>query len=469
MLGRVAALGVGAGTGTGGLPAAVLDAVAELYGDTVTVWLDGTAAGVRCGASGHSAALTAALRSWPGRPTTAVVADRRSPGLSWLAGHGVGQCAVVPVGVPGRELGMLMVTRPPDTEPFTVEVLAVLAGLARVCAGVLVRSRMLEDALAALEDAQVRLAQPAPIADALIVCDPGLRILSWNPGAEQVYGYPAGEALDCDLYALLATTAAGPHGRPVPGDVRARLLAALAGTGRWNGELCQRRGDGTAVTVASAVSTLRDGSGVVVGLVVVDRDISEQRRERHNARHDPLTGLPNRRVLTERLGQALARARRGHGVLAVLFLDLDGFKPVNDTFGHAAGDVVLAAVGRRLSATVRDSDLVARLGGDEFVVVLENAGDHDTVAQVVARLRDAVAEPVPLGAPGAVVTVTASVGVATAGRGPDATGRVVTDPRTLLDAADQAMYAAKHDPGRAGVGYAPPMRLTRTGPKPPGT
>jgi len=364
-----------------------------------------------------------------------------------------------------------MVTRPADTEPFTDGEVAVLAGLAGVCAAVLVRFRMLQDALAALEDAQVRLAQPAPVTDALIVCDPGLRVLSWNPGAEQVYGYPAGEALDCDLYALLATAPAGPSGRPVPGDARAGLLAAVAATGRWSGELCQRRGDGIPVTVASAVSTLSDGSGAVVGLVVVDRDISEQRRERHDARHDPLTGLPNRRVLAERLGQALARARRGHGMLAVLFLDLDGFKPVNDTYGHAAGDVVLAAVAGRLCAAVRDSDLVARLGGDEFVVVLENAGDTDMVAAVVRRLRDAVAEPIGLGtaAPDVAVAVTAAVGVATASGGPDTTGRVVADPQVLLDAADQAMYAAKHDHSSGGVGYAPAMRLTHTGPKAPGT
>jgi len=158
-------------------------------------------------------------------------------------------------------------------------------------------------------------------------------------------------------------------------------------------------------------------------------------------------------------------------VLAVLFMDLDGFKPVNDSHGHAAGDLVLAAVAHRLSVAVRDSDLVVRHGGDEFVVVLENAGDPDTIAGVVRRLREAVAvtAAVDAVAAGAVVAVTAAVGVVTAQchRLAGAPGQPVVDPQVLLDAADQAMYATKHDRTGAGVGYAPILRLRPAGPRAP--
>ncbi len=448
MFAQVAGVGLTTGTGIGGLLDLVLDAVTQVYGDAATVWLDGRT-GAAVTATGHPPTLAQALRRWPGRPAEALVASAAVPEFAWLAGHGVGECVVVPIAGQARQSGLLLVTRAPGADPFTPAEVAVLTGLAAVCATVLIRTRMLEDSLAALEDAQNGLAQPVQIADALIVCDPTMRIISWNPGAEQIYGYPSAEALDCELYALLATTMLDPAGQPLPDDARVHLREALDATGRWRGDLRQRRADGTEVTVSSSVSVLADGSGVPMGLVAVNRDISDQHRERHNARHDALTGLPNRRVLAERLGEAVARCRRSRTTLAVLFLDLDGFKPVNDTHGHTAGDIVLTTVAHRLAATVRETDLVARLGGDEFVVVLEDVGGPDMVTQVVRRIRAAIAEPVPLG--DTAVAVTATVGVAVT-----PTAAAPLDSQALLDAADQAMYTAKHTGTGVGYALAPP-------------
>ncbi|GAB3468105.1 EAL domain-containing protein [Kineococcus endophyticus] len=181
--------------------------------------------------------------------------------------------------------------------------------------------------------------------------------------------------------------------------------------------------------------------------LAADRDEARRAREdlEHASTHDALTGLPNRVLLFDRLDQALSSARRrGRGV-AVLFVDLDRFKAVNDTFGHAAGDRVLAAVAARMRAELRDGDTLARLSGDEFVVVCDDLpatddeGRQRDVDAVQARLRRALAPPVRLG--DVDVVVSASTGVAHSGPGSTA--------EELLSEADAAMYRAKHPAGQA--------------------
>jgi diguanylate cyclase (GGDEF)-like protein len=192
---------------------------------------------------------------------------------------------------------------------------------------------------------------------------------------------------------------------------------------------------------------------------------SPLRRALYRALHDPLTGLANRGLLMDQLGQALTRARRrsGTGGVAVLFLDLDRFKVVNDSLGHAVGDDLLIEVARRLERVMRSADTVARLGGDEFVVLVEDVGGVDKVLALARRLRQAVSAPIPVGA-GQRVVVTASVGVALSGphdTGADAADAdaanadaadadaapVAATPSSLLWDADVAMYRAK-DAGR---------------------
>jgi diguanylate cyclase (GGDEF)-like protein/PAS domain S-box-containing protein len=152
----------------------------------------------------------------------------------------------------------------------------------------------------------------------------------------------------------------------------------------------------------------------------------------HKATHDELTGLPNRSLLEDRLALAVTRRQRDLDHLSVLFLDLDGFKEINDTLGHAAGDEVLRVIAGRLRAAVRPEDTVARLGGDEFVVLLDGL-DHAAASETAATIEDALGEPIVVG--GHTVAVVASVGVATA--------EAEDTARELVARADAAMYRRK--------------------------
>jgi diguanylate cyclase (GGDEF)-like protein len=178
-----------------------------------------------------------------------------------------------------------------------------------------------------------------------------------------------------------------------------------------------------------------------------DRDQARtaQRELEHRSLHDQLTGLPNRGLLYDRIEHALLSARRCESTIALMFIDLDRFKNVNDTFGHGAGDKVLIEITRRLSATLRSGDTLGRLAGDEFILLCENLPGnasqlHATLTLITARLRTALAQPVRID--GLDVLVSASIGVTTARDAPDAD--------TLLHDADTAMYAAK-DAGRSRV------------------
>ena len=157
----------------------------------------------------------------------------------------------------------------------------------------------------------------------------------------------------------------------------------------------------------------------------------------HQALHDPLTGLPNRSLLLDRLGHALARSSRSAQNVTVMLIDLDGFKDVNDTLGHAAGDELLRTVSRRLTDTLRETDSVARLGGDEFVVVAETATDELNAKMIAGRILESLRAPIDVG--GQSVTVTGSLGMVLANASLDHT----LDAGTLLRKADIAMYRAK--------------------------
>ncbi len=195
--------------------------------------------------------------------------------------------------------------------------------------------------------------------------------------------------------------------------------------------------DGEVRVVHRQAEVVRDESGEPIRVVGTVHDITERKalevQLQHQAMHDPLTGLPNRALFTDRLRQALARAKRREGEVAVLFMDLDNFKVVNDSLGHKAGDRLLVAAGRRIRTLLRPEDTVARLGGDEFILLLEDT-DAQGAVQVAERVLERLREPFPLG--GRRVVVTASVGVTTGG----ANGKYAAD---LLRDADLAMYRAK--------------------------
>ena len=200
---------------------------------------------------------------------------------------------------------------------------------------------------------------------------------------------------------------------------------------------CRRR-DGGRVPVAVTLSALHDGAGAINGYLAIVCDITERQRLAdqlsHLAYHDGLTGLPNRTRLEDQLQQAIHQARRSGAPLALLFIDLDRFKPINDAHGHAVGDQVLCEVARRLQLGLRSSDTAARLGGDEFVVLLSTLAQADDCLLVADKLLRALAEPMRVG--GHDLQVGASIGVAHY----PASGQ---DAAALLRSADAAMYQAK--------------------------
>lgn len=272
----------------------------------------------------------------------------------------------------------------------------------------------------ALRESEARLgAIVRTTADGIILGDRTGVVEFLNPAAERLFGLRSDEAAARGLDGLL------------PG-----LLADLAvrsGRGRWEG--IGRRRDGTGVPVDLAWSDARVGDRELLTLSV--RDVGDRKRLEarlaHQATHDGLTGLPGRELLVDRLAMALARTREWRGV-AVLFLDLDRFKLVNDGLGHMAGDALLVAVAERLRGALRPSDTIARLGGDEFVVIVEGVRDHHEVSGVAERIMDAVRPPFAL--EGAEIFVTASIGVSIA-LDPAA------DPQVLIRDADAALYHAK--------------------------
>ncbi|KQP11993.1 hypothetical protein ASF43_23925 [Pseudorhodoferax sp. Leaf267] len=220
----------------------------------------------------------------------------------------------------------------------------------------------------------------------------------------------------------------------------------------WRDVICNRANEGALYWVDAAIVPLKDAAGEVVRYIAVCVDITEQRRHEdalhYQATHDGLTDLPNRVLLLDRVGQAIAQARREQHEVVLFFIDLDKFKQINDSLGHSAGDKVLCEMARRLVALARGGDTVARLGGDEFVVACAGLGRADVQA-MGARISQALNAPVKLG--GEHHTLGGSVGVAVYPEHGQ-------DTETLLKRADIAMYQAK---GRGGSGvcfFSPEMQ-----------
>jgi diguanylate cyclase (GGDEF)-like protein/PAS domain S-box-containing protein len=221
---------------------------------------------------------------------------------------------------------------------------------------------------------------------------------------------------------------------------------------------------GDTVWVHLAVSLAHDEQDRPAYFVAQIQDITAaraaQERLEHRALHDPLTGLPNRDLLMDRLSHALARSARGGTSTVVMFCDLDHFKTVNDTYGHEAGDLLLMAVADRLRETTRPGDTVARLGGDEFVVVAEGVRDVDSARALGDRVRRSLGQPVQLGTH--IVRPCASLGVAVA--------TAEDDARSVLREADAAMYRAKAlgrgrlEVGSPGGRAEPPLAVVRQHP-----
>ncbi len=238
----------------------------------------------------------------------------------------------------------------------------------------------------------------------------------------------------------------------------ADVLTAARSTGAGIGELWLRRAEGVPVPVEVRAGEL-EGDALLSGVVLNVRDITSRKvledELRHQARHDALTGLPNRALLEERLRQAVARARRAHERVGVLLLDLDEFKGVNDSLGHAAGDALLTVVAQRLVGAVRASDTVARLGGDEFAVLLTEPGELQDVTGLADRLLAALTPPVRL--QGRDVYPHASLGIALSEPLQAEPADDHEQAVALLRGADIAMYTAKTQGKGGREVFAPQM------------
>ena len=239
--------------------------------------------------------------------------------------------------------------------------------------------------------------------------------------------------------------------------------AATRGDGshnRWQGEIATRSPDGLAHTLAVTVQVVRDADGGVHHWATIARDITDERRVQaelaRQATHDALTGLPNRVLLLRRTAEALERCRTMRATVAVLFIDLDKLKHVNDTIGHAVGDQLIVALSKRIAAATRPSDLVARISGDEFVVLCEGVLDEHVALDVAERIRTSITGPLVL--QGVEIEAGASVGVAVSTPDLLAAESSADAAVTLLRSADTAMYKAKQrGRGRSEV-YTEEMR-----------
>jgi len=272
--------------------------------------------------------------------------------------------------------------------------------------------------------------------DAYICLDQTGTVTAWNRQAEDTFGWPRAEALGRKLDELIV-----PEEHRVGEGLAGFLSTRIAGAVDQRLELPALRRDGSQLTVEVRIRALEvNGRNMYSAFL---HDISARKREQaqreYESRHDQLTGLLNRRALQEALPLAQARAQRSGKTVGMLFIDLDGFKAVNDSQGHEAGDILLGVIAERLRSGVRKTDSVFRLAGDEFTVLLEDMADtFDDAHTVAEKLIDSIAEPVEL--PGRAVRVRASIGIALdAGN----TGRPARSPEELLKEADHYMYQAK--------------------------
>ncbi|MEX1323052.1 MAG: diguanylate cyclase [Synechococcaceae cyanobacterium] len=309
------------------------------------------------------------------------------------------------------------------------------SGLAAVSARAVVNSHLtMRAALAVSEAAARERALASTVFEAsrlgIVVSDPQGRILMVNEAFSRLSGYRPVEVLGRHTNLLRS----GRH----DDSFYAELWATLLSRGHWQGDLWNRIRSGELRRHHLSISTVRGADHQPLYFVGMLEDITEryaaEKAVRHQARHDLLTGLGNRALLMEQLERDLALARRHHWGVALLFLDLDGFKLINDRYGHALGDQVLQLMARRLQAVLRETDLLCRHGGDEFVVLVPHAGGDEELRQIATKLIRASEQP--FSELDLDLALSASVGIA---RFPDN----ARNARELLVAADRAMYAAK--------------------------
>ena len=271
--------------------------------------------------------------------------------------------------------------------------------------------------------------------DGMIVTDAHKTILRVNHAFSQISGYAPHEVIGKTPRVLRSDR----H----PPDFYDAIGATIQATGMWHGELWSQRKNGEVYPEQITITAVKDGTGQVTHHVAVLRDITERKRLEQEVNQlaffDALTQLPNRRLFGDRLGQALKRAQRTSSSVALMFVDLDKFKPINDTYGHEAGDFMLQTVAKRLKGCLRASDTAARVGGDEFLVLLPDIPSGPAALAVAEKICAALAGPCTT-PEGIELCISASIGIAIY---PEHAGT----EHELMRLGDRAMYEAKNAGG----------------------
>jgi diguanylate cyclase (GGDEF)-like protein/PAS domain S-box-containing protein len=266
--------------------------------------------------------------------------------------------------------------------------------------------------------------------EGIMVSDATGIILSVNPAFTEITGYSAAESIGQSLLLLKSNH----HNQ----EFYATFWHNLRTKGRWEGEIWNRRKNGENFLEWQSTTLIRGSNNEPVRYVSVFNDITEFWRKdgriRHLAFHDSLTDLPNRSLLMERINQLIVMAERDERNIAIMFLDLDGFKTVNDNLGHDIGDALLVIVAKKLQRQVRQVDTVARLGGDEFVILLDNPASKEDLEHIATHIIETINEPMDLG--GNTVSVGVTIGIAEHASGNHSSVQLVKN-------ADIAMYIAK--------------------------
>lgn len=333
--------------------------------------------------------------------------------------------------------------RNPDgsTRPVETQSSLVVWGARQVLQAIV---RDISDRVAMEQERKIASEALASIAEGVIIADADRRVTTANAAHTKLTGYPV-QALRRTRFDITRTL---PDGRPLPQS----LWDDIDAGDNWIGEVESRRADGTTYPELMSISTIRDRDGRPQHYVAVVSDITARKADRqrlqHLATHDPLTGLVTRSEFERRCAEAITRAAHERGAVAVLFVDLDAFKVVNDSYSHATGDALLMRVAERIRAQLSPNDVAGRIGGDEFTVMLADLRSREEALVVAETMLAALARPFDLG--DYELFVSASIGIA----GYPLDGN---DAVSLIANADAAMYVAKTEERNALRFYTPKM------------
>jgi diguanylate cyclase (GGDEF)-like protein/PAS domain S-box-containing protein len=364
-----------------------------------------------------------------GKPVTAVIAER------FTRDYQKGFSAAVRAGRP-RITHLSLLGRHADGTEFPIEVAVSISGAGpdAVAFGIVRKMSERFEKLALLEENERRLRDAEHLAKmGSFEWNVASDTLTWSDELYRIFGFEPGQHAST-LEAFLERVHSGDR------ELLLEKLRHAITTGEgWSiDERIERADTGETRILASSVRAVKDSEGKVVRLCGTCQDVTQQRRAeallRHRALHDSLTGLPNRELLLDRLDGALYRAARNKAFVCVLFLDVDNFKIINDTIGHASGDELLRTMAARLAGVCRAGDTCARVGGDEFVMICENVEQQSEILTISKRVSETLAAPIAVGGSDLIATV--SIGIAVAD------DRAHT-PEQLLRDADLAMYRAK--------------------------